>query len=201
LNILEAEEEAYAIIAGDELTSLNEAKGSQDWPEWQKAMKDELQLLNEKGTWKLVDKPPDAVLLPNKWTFMKKHDKEGNIVCHQARLVAKGCAECPGQDYMETYSPVVWMDSLHVILALVPEKNLKVQQMDVKGAYLNGKLQETIHMQQPESCEDGTDPVCQLIKTMYGLKQAGCEWNKLFDEQLRKYSYHRLHTDPCHREK
>jgi hypothetical protein len=78
-NILEAEE-AYVIIAGDELTSVNEAKGSQDWPEWQKAMKDELQLLNEKGTWELVDKPPDAVLLPNKWTFIKKRDKEGKVV-------------------------------------------------------------------------------------------------------------------------
>jgi hypothetical protein len=32
---------------------------------------------------------------------------------------------------------------------------------------------------------------------MYGLKQAGCEWNKLFNEQLRKYGYHQLHTDPC----
>jgi hypothetical protein len=42
-NILEAEEEAYAMIAGDKLTSLNAAKGSQDWPEWHKAMKDELQ--------------------------------------------------------------------------------------------------------------------------------------------------------------
>jgi hypothetical protein len=145
LNVLEAEE-AYAIIAGDELTSLNKAKGSQDWPEWQKAMKDELQLLNEKGTWELVNKPPDAVLLPNKWTTIKKRDKEGKFVRHRARLVAKGCTEHPGQDYMETYSPVVRMDPLRVILALVPEKKLKVQQMDVKGAYLNGILQETIHM-------------------------------------------------------
>jgi hypothetical protein len=79
---------------------------------------------------------------------------------------------------------------------LVPEKNLKVQQMDVKGAYLNRKLQETIHMRQSEGCEDSTDRVFQLIKMMYGLKQAGHEWNKLFDEQLRKYGYHQLYTDP-----
>jgi hypothetical protein len=63
-NILEAQEEAYAIIAGNERTSLNEARRSQGWPEWQEAMKDELQLLNEKETWELVNKPPDAVLLP-----------------------------------------------------------------------------------------------------------------------------------------
>jgi hypothetical protein len=39
--------------------------------------------------------------------------------------------------------------------------------MDIKGAYLNGILQETIYMQQPEGCEDGTDRVCKLNKTMY----------------------------------
>jgi hypothetical protein len=68
------------IIAGDELTSLNEAKGSQDWPEWQRAMNDELQLFNKKGTWDMVDNPLDAVLLLSKCTFTKKHDKEGGVV-------------------------------------------------------------------------------------------------------------------------
>jgi hypothetical protein len=49
------------------------------------------------------------------------------------------------------------MDSLHTILALVPIKKLKVQQMDVKGAYLNGILQEMIYMNQPEGYEDRTN--------------------------------------------
>ena len=57
---------------------------------------------------------------------------------------------------METFSPVVRMDTLCAILALVPMQDLKLQQMDVKGAYLNGTLHETIYMQQPEGCEDGT---------------------------------------------
>ena len=47
---------------------------------------------------------------------------------------------------METFSPVVRMDTLCTILALVPMQDLKLQQMDVKGAYLNGTLHETIYM-------------------------------------------------------
>src|SRR5277367_395470 len=89
------------------------------------------------------------------------------------------------------------MDTLRAILALVPEKELKLHQMDIKGAYLNGILQETIYMKQPEGCEDGTDHVCKLIKTLYGLKQAGHEWNKELDKKLRKHGYHRLQSDPC----
>ena len=90
-----------------------------------------------------------------------------------ARLVAKGCAQCPGYDYIETYSPVVRMDMLHAILTLIPLKNLQLNQMDVKGAYLNGILQETIYMEQPEGYKDGTGRVSRLVKTLYGLKQAG----------------------------
>jgi hypothetical protein len=72
-------EEVYAIIAGDKLTALTEAKRSPDWAKWQTAMQEELTTLNEKGTWELVDKPPGVVPISNKWTFIWKCDKEGNI--------------------------------------------------------------------------------------------------------------------------
>jgi Reverse transcriptase (RNA-dependent DNA polymerase) len=117
--------EAYAIIAGDELTSLKEAKDSLDWPEWEQAMNKQLDLLKEMGTWETVQKPPDAVPIVNKWVFVKKRNKAGEVVRHKARLVAKGCAQHPGHDYMETFLPVVRMDTSHAILALVAEKDFK----------------------------------------------------------------------------
>jgi hypothetical protein len=69
----------YAIIVGDELTMLAEAKRSPNWPEWQKYM-EELDMLNEMGTWKSLPKPPDAVPISNKWTFIRKQNKEEEIV-------------------------------------------------------------------------------------------------------------------------
>ena len=56
------------------------------------------------------------------------------------------------------------MDTLRVILALVPVKKLKVHQMDIKGAYLNGILKETIFMDQPKGFNGKTRRVCHLIK-------------------------------------
>ena len=128
------------------LESLRDTKNSPDWPEWEIAIQAKLDLLKEKGTWELVEKPPDAISIANNWVFIKKHDKEGKVIRYRARLMAKGCAQCPRYDYMETFSPVVRMDTLRAILALVPMQDLKLQQMDIKGTYLNSTLHETIYM-------------------------------------------------------
>ena len=41
--------------------------------------------------------------------------------------------------------------------------------------------QVNIHMCQPEGYDDGSGRVCLLTKTLYGLKQSECEWNKELD--------------------
>jgi hypothetical protein len=127
------------------------------------------------GTWQLVDKPEGVVPIANKWVFAKKHDKSGNIIEYKARLVTKGCAQRPGHDYVKTHSLVVHLKSIRAILVLVPLQKLLIQQMDIKGAYLNSTLKERIYMHQPEGYKDGTGCVCLLIRTLYRLKQAGCE--------------------------
>jgi hypothetical protein len=64
--------------------------------------------------------------------------------------------------------------------------------MDVKGAYLNSNLKEKVYMHQPEGFDDGTRRVCLLIKTIYGLKQSGHEWNNELDKKLKAKGYKRL---------
>jgi hypothetical protein len=153
--------------------------------------------LTQKGTWELINKPATAIPIANKWVFIKKYNKDGNLTKYKARLVVKGCAQRPGYDYTETFSPVVRMETIRAILALAVRKSLNIQQMDVKGAYLNGILKEEVFMKQPEGYEDRSDRICKLVKTLYGLKQSGCEWNKELDMKLRKHSFDRLKSDPC----
>jgi len=149
------------------------------------------------GTWKLVDKPHDAIPITNKFVIAKKRDKDGIIMKYKARLVAKGYAQWPGYDYVDTHSPVVRLETIRAILALAPTCKLIIHQLDVKGAYLNGILREKIYMKQPKGYSDGTPRICQLIKTLYGLKQAGREWNLELDRKLRKRGYMRLRSDSC----
>ena len=82
---------------------------------------------------------------------------------------------------MDTFSPVVRLETIWAILAIVPSERLETHQMDVKGAYLNSILKETVYMHQPEGFSDGTTRVCHLQKVLYGLKQSEREWNKELD--------------------
>ena len=141
------------------------------------------------GTWNLVDKPPNAIPISNKFKFTKKRDNAGNTTKYKARLVAKGYAQRPGFDYVDTHSPVVRMETIRAILAIAPTRKLIIHQLDVKGAYLNGTLKEKIYMKQPEGYGNGTSRICKLIKTLYGLKQAGREWNLELDRKMRDKGY------------
>jgi len=130
-------EESLAAIPDDKCRSLHKAKQSPEWPEWEKAIHTKLEQLKRMGTWKLIEKPSGVVVIANKFVFAKKRDKDGKLVKYKARLVAKGCAQRPGYDYVETHSPVVCMETIRVILAIAPTRKLHIQQLDVKGAYLN----------------------------------------------------------------
>ena len=57
--------------------------------------------------------------------------------------------------------------------------------------------QLSVYQQQPEGYDDGSGRVCLLVKTLYGLKQSGQEWNKELDEKLKEFGFHPLRSDPC----
>ena len=89
------------------------------------------------------------------------------------------------------------METNRLLLALAARYDLEVQMIDVKGAYLNGKLDEEIYMKQPEGFTDGTNRVLKLHKTIYGLKQSGRVWNNRLNKEFKKLNFKRLLSDQC----
>ena len=85
--------ETTAIPPNNDCRDLRQARKSPEWPEWEQAIQLELEQLERMGTWRLIDKPPDAIPIANKFIFTKKRDNEGNILKYKARLVAKGYAQ------------------------------------------------------------------------------------------------------------
>ncbi len=69
--------------------------------------------------------------------------------------------------------------------------------MDIKGEYLNGTLKENVYMCQPKGYDNKLGRICKLVKTLYGLKQSGCEWNIELNNKLRLHGYTPLCADPC----
>lgn len=102
-------------------------------------------------------------------------------------------------DFVETFSPVVKMDTVPVLLLILANHfRLKVIQMDVKTAFLHGSLKETIFMNQPEGYHKGNNnQVCKLNKAIYGLKQASLAWNVCFTNFLKEFSLRPLKNDKC----
>ena len=80
--------------------------------------------------------------------------------------------------FLETFSPVVKMTTLSMLLSLAAKQNLELVQMDVKIAFLHGDLDEDIYMEQPEGHEvSGKEHlVCKLKKSLFGLKQSPRLW-------------------------
>ena len=102
----------------------------------------------------------------------------------------QGFLQVPGIDYFDTYAPVAKLASIQTVLALATHLNLKLHQIDIKGAYLNGELNDdkAIYMRQPPGYANPDHPcyVCQLCKTLYGLKQSGHQWYQKLVEILVK---------------
>src|SRR6266436_2793073 len=126
--------------------SIAEAWKSPEWPEWEKAISTELEMLHKKNTWELSDILAEHTAIGNHWVFTKKFDEHGNLSQFKAQLITQGFSQIPRQDYSNIFSPVMWLDSFCILYMIAAMTNLEIAQMDIKGMYLNGKLNEEIYM-------------------------------------------------------
>ncbi|KAK1697306.1 hypothetical protein QYE76_014003 [Lolium multiflorum] len=166
----------HAYISVVEPKKVFEALEDSDWVD---AMHEELNNFKRNKVWTLVEKPKECRnVIGTKWIFKNKQDEFGNIVRNKARLVAQGFSQVEGIDFGETYAPVARLESIRILLAYASHHNFKLQQMDVKSAFLNGPLHEEVYVKQPPGFEDLNFPnhVYKLDKALYGLKQAPRAW-------------------------
>ncbi|KAL4273414.1 hypothetical protein GQ457_13G015300 [Hibiscus cannabinus] len=106
----------------DEPKTYKEAVASPDSEKWLEAMRSEMNSMSDNKVWTLVEPPEGIKPIGCKWVFKKKTDMDGNVQTYKGRLVAK----------------------------VVAFHDYEIWQMDVKTAFLNGKLEEDVYMTQPE---------------------------------------------------
>ena len=189
--LLDNDTREILLLDNDEPTSYAEAMMDPDSEKWQSAMRSEIESMSDNQVWNLVDLPDGHKTIECKWIYKRKIDMDGNVHVHKARLVAKGFRQVQGVDYDETFSPVVMLKSIRIILAIAAYFDYEIWQMDVKTAFLNGNLTEDVYMMQPEGFVDpkNAGKVCKLQKSIYGLKQASRSWNIRFDDVVKGFGF------------
>ncbi|WVZ89201.1 hypothetical protein U9M48_035633 [Paspalum notatum var. saurae] len=167
--------QAYSFVSSVEPSTIDQALSD---PDWVNAMHEELNNFTRNEVWTLEARPKGARVIGTKWVFRNKQDDEGNIVRNKARLVAKGYSQVEGIDFGETFAPVARLEAIRFLLAYASHHDMKLYQMDVKSAFLNGYINEIVYVEQPPGFEDPNHPnhVYRLSKALYGLKQAPRAW-------------------------
>lgn len=142
-------------------------------------MQEELKTMREREVWHLTKLPENTRVIGCRWVYTLKRDEKGNIARYKARLVAQGFKQVKGENYDETFSPVVNFGVIRFFFSLlVTFKGWSHCQCDVKGAYLYAPLKENVFMSQPPGfvTKGKEDLVCKIDKAIYGLHQSGREW-------------------------
>ncbi|KAA0058368.1 gag/pol protein [Cucumis melo var. makuwa] len=89
--------------------------------------------------------------------------------------------------------------SIRILLSIATFYDYEIWQMDVKTAFLNDNLEESIFMSQPEGfiTQGQEQKVCKLNRSIYGLKQASRSWNIRFDTAIKSYGFDQNVDEPC----
>nr|GEW76224.1 hypothetical protein [Tanacetum cinerariifolium] len=138
----------YVDVEEHELRDLNEPpdyKATLSDPEsdkWLNVMNMEMQSMKDNQVWCLVDPPHNGQPVRSNWLFKKKTDMDGNVQTFKACLLAKGFTQTYVVDYGETFSPIVDIRAIKILLAIVVFYDYDIWQMDVKTSFLNGHLSE-----------------------------------------------------------
>ncbi|GKE56632.1 putative ribonuclease H-like domain-containing protein, partial [Tanacetum coccineum] len=136
--------------------------------------------------WTLVDLPYGKRAIGTKWVYMNKKDERGIVIRNKARLVTQGYTQEEGIDYDEVFPPVARIKAIKLFLAYASFKDFVIYQMDVKTAFLYGKIEEEVYVCQPLGFEDPEfpDKVYKVEKALYGLHQAPRAWYETLSTYL-----------------
>ncbi|GKC86932.1 putative ribonuclease H-like domain-containing protein [Tanacetum coccineum] len=154
-------------------------------------MQDELLQFKLQQVWTLVDLRYGKRAIETKWICKNKKDERGIVVRNKARLVAQGYTQEEGIYYDEVFALVARIEAIRLFLAYASFKDFVVYQMDVKSAFLYGKIEEEVYVCQPLGFEDPEFPdrVYKVEKALYSLHQAPRAWKEMcteFEKMMHK---------------
>ena len=210
-----SEDDEYALLADDSLSGYNQNLNRVPIPSsyeeavndltfgsrWREAIGQELRNLMRFGTWEFVRRPEGRPVVSCKWVFNVKYGHDGRIERFKARLVARGFSQRKGLDFEDTFAPVIRLETLRTLFAIAAIYGLKGHLLDADNAFVGSNLDKEIFMEPPPGLDESEyssndDYVCQLVKSLYGLKQSANLWNKKVNDFVTTNGFRQSTADP-----
>ena len=82
-------------------------------------MKIEMESMDSNQVWELVEPPANIKSIGYKWDYKRKRGLDGKVETFKAKLVAKGFTQRESIDFQETFSPIVMLMSIRILLSIV----------------------------------------------------------------------------------
>ena len=185
-------------------TSYKQAMQSPHKTYWMEAINKELKGLAEQNVWTVMikqDLPSNAALMNCHLIFDVKRKADGSIEKWKARLVADGNTQIAGVNFQQVFSTVVKLVTVRILLLLACANDYNLSSVDVRQAYLNAPVQEDLYMRVPPGLPrydaQGRELVLKLNKSLYGLRQAAKNWNKLLVAFMIDWGFKQSTIDTC----
>ncbi|MBW0476654.1 hypothetical protein O181_016369 [Austropuccinia psidii MF-1] len=159
----------------DPLSYSSSVSGRKDSCQWIAVIAKELEMMKNLEVWDVVDLEPHHKVVGTTWVFRRKKNPI-NQTKYKVQLCAQGFAQTLGEDYSKTFSPTGKMHSLRTLIAFFVTNGLKFQQLDIRSAFLNAKLEES---------------------AIYGIKQAPLAWYNRLTAWLKNTGFTALLSNPC----
>ena len=131
-------------------------------------MEVELESMHSNQVQELVEAPEGIKPIGCKWVYKKKKGVDGKVETFKGRLLVNGYSQKLGFDYDETFSLATMLKSIKILLSIVVHFDYEIWQMDVKTAFLNDNLDESIYMMQLDGfvAKGQEHMVCKLHKSI-----------------------------------
>ncbi|GKC93003.1 retrovirus-related pol polyprotein from transposon TNT 1-94 [Tanacetum coccineum] len=142
-------------------------------PLWIDEIQEEIHEFQRLEVWELVPYPDKVLLINLKWIYKVKTDEFGRVLKNKSKLVAQGFRQEEGINFEESFTPVARIEAIRIFVANAAHKNMTIYQMDVKMAFLTGKLKEEVYVSQPEGFVNQDNP-----SHVYKLKRPSMVSNK-----------------------
>jgi ribonuclease HI len=197
---------AHMVVAGP--PSIAAALRTADAPRWVEAIESEMGSIESNQVFEVIQEseiPEDKVPISSRLLLQVKIDAEGEVEKLKARLVGHGFKQRPGIDFTETYTPLICLSTVRMVLSKAAAEDLEIRKIDVVTAYLKAEMKDELYMTLPKGFRadkatrriildpEAVAPVyVRVKKRLYGLRQSGLNWY----ETVREYFIGSMHLRP-----